>query len=85
MPKVSAVVTWEKGQLVARLSDGLTFSSADSATLADLLLGAGIEADAVTMPDWRAGDEAPAAGQRIAIFSRMRRAALERGQSSTPS
>lgn len=82
---VSAVVTWEKGLLVARLSDGQIFSSADSTTLADLLLGAGIEADAVTMPDWRAGEEAPLAGQRMAIFRRMRRATLDRGQSSTPS
>ena len=84
MPGVMAVVTFEAGLLVARLSDGSTLASADSASLADLMLRAGVEADAVTMPDWRAGDEAPTAGQRIAIFGRMRRAALERWQSSTP-
>lgn len=41
--------------------------------MAELLLAQGVHADGVHMPDWRAGDCAPSAGQKVAIMGRMRK------------
>jgi hypothetical protein len=38
------------------------------------LLAEGVSADDVRMPDWREGECAPTAGQKLAIWDRMRAA-----------
>lgn len=65
------VVTSEGEDLVARLSGGRELRHEDAEALADLLLAAGVTANDVRMPDWRAGDIAPCTGHKIAILGRM--------------
>jgi hypothetical protein len=71
---IKAFVTCDGEQLIARLDDGRVLRHHDAVSLANLLLAAGVIADNVRMPDWRAGDIAPGRGQCIAIFHRMRAA-----------
>lgn len=65
-------VRLEGHELVAILVDGRRLMHADAIALAEMLLGAGVKADQVQMPDWREGDCAPSSGQKIALLARMR-------------
>ena len=66
-------VRLEGHELVATLVDGRRLVHADAIALAQMLLGAGVKADQVQMPDWREGwDCAPSSGQKIALLARMR-------------
>ena len=67
-------ITREGEYLIARFDDGRVLRHPDTIALADMLLAAGVAANAVQMPDWREGDGAPSSGERIAIFHRMRQA-----------
>ena len=69
-------ISSQDGFLVARFGDGRELHHRDAVSLADLLLAEGVDADDVSMPDWRDGDIAPGVGRRIAIFGRMRTACL---------
>lgn len=67
-----ATVTLGSDGLEAALSDGRRLHHPDAVAMAELLLAQGVDADGVHMPDWRAGDCAPSAGQKVAIMGRMR-------------
>ena len=69
---LQATVTLGPGGLEAVLSDGRRLHHPDALAMAELLLAQGVHADGVHMPDWRAGDRAPSAGQKVAIMGRMR-------------
>ena len=71
---VTATVLLMHGVLAAHLSTGETLQNPDPVALADMLLAAGLTAQAVRMPDWRAGDHAPLTGHKIALLQRMHRA-----------
>lgn len=73
---LKAHITYEHGELVARLSDGRQVARQHADELAELLTTFGVAADHVYMPDWRAGDVAPLTGQKIAILSRLQRASV---------
>lgn len=66
-------VTLEGDELVAVLPDGRTLANADPIRLAELLLAEGVTAGQVQMADWQEGDMAPLAGQKTAIYARLRR------------
>lgn len=54
---LQATVTLGAGGLEAVLSDGRMLHHPDAVAMAELLLGQGVHADGVHMPDWRAGYE----------------------------
>lgn len=59
--------------LMAHLEDGRLLSHMDARRLADLLWKSGVTAAEVTMIDWHEDAEhAPLAGQRVAIYARLR-------------
>ena len=67
-----------RAQLVATIDDGREFSDASAFALAKKLRQAGIFASEVCMPDWREGDLAPSASQKIRVFHCLR--LWERGE-----
>lgn len=67
-------ITYEAGNLVARLSGGRVLSHQDALSLAELMLAEGVTADDVRTPDWRVGDLSVSNGERIAILFRLRQA-----------
>jgi len=69
---LQATVMLGAGGLEAVLSDGKRLHHPDAVAMAELLLAQGVDADGIHMPDWRAGDCAPSAGQKVAIMDRMR-------------
>ena len=69
---LQATVTLGSDGLEAALSDGRRLHHPDAVAMAELLLAQGVDADGIHMPDWRAGDCAPSAGQKVAIMGRMR-------------
>jgi hypothetical protein len=71
---VTAMVLLTHGGLAAHLSTGEIVQNPDPVALADMLLAVGLTAQSVRMPDWRVGDRAPLAGQKIALMQRMHRA-----------
>jgi hypothetical protein len=71
--EMQAVVVQVAGhELVAALPDGRQLRHTDADELAKLLLAEGVNVDDVRMPDWREGESTPSAGQKLAIWSRMR-------------
>lgn len=76
---VTATVLLTPAGLAAHLSTGEVMNNPDPVALADMLLAAGLTAQAVRMPDWRGGDHAPLAGHKIALIQRLRRGSLDPG------
>ena len=77
---LTALVLLTHGGLAAHLSTGEIVQNPDPVALADMLLAAGLTAQAVRMPDWRAVDRAPLIGHKIALMQRMRQGSLELGR-----
>ena len=77
---VTATVLLTHGVLAAYLSTGEVLKSPNPIALAHMLLAAGLTAQAVRMPDWRAVDRAPLTGHKIALMQRMRHESLEPGR-----
>ena len=76
---VTATVLLTHSGLAAHLSTGEVLQNPDPVALADMLLAAGLTAQAVRMLDWRAGDDAPLTGHKIALMQRMRQGLLAPG------
>ena len=76
---VTAMVVLTRRGLTAYLSTGEVLQNPDPVALADMLIAAGLTAQAVRMPDWRAGDDAPLTGHKIALMQRMRYGSPEPG------
>lgn len=53
------------------LTSGTTLEARDAHELADLLFAAGVRHGDVSMPDWREGDIAPTASDKIALNHRL--------------
>lgn len=68
---MKAYVTYDNGELRAALDDGREIRAADPHELADRLFAAGVTKEEVAMPDWRAGDQAPHGGAKIALYARL--------------
>ena len=77
---VTATVVLTHGVLAAHLSTDQILQNPDPVALADMLLAAGLTAQAVRMADWRAGDDALLTGQKIALMQRMRHGLSKSGQ-----
>jgi hypothetical protein len=60
-----------RGLLVGTFDDGVTIENADPRELANCMFAAGARHGHVAMPDWRAGETAPAAGEKIAFNHRL--------------
>jgi hypothetical protein len=76
---VTATVLLTPAGLAAHLSTGAVMNNPDPVALADMLLTAGLTAQAIRMTDWRAGDHAPLTGHKIALMQRMRHGSLGPG------
>lgn len=62
-----------RGMLVGKVpATGETFEAYDPREMAELLFAAGVQPGHVSMPDWREGDIAPAAGVKVALNFRLR-------------
>lgn len=77
---VTAMVVLTHGVLAAYLSTDEILKNPDPVALADMLLAVGLTAQAVRMADWRAGDDAPLTGHKIALMQRMRLGPLGPGR-----
>lgn len=81
-PGLSAQIRALDSGFEARLSDERRIERKDVEQLADALHAIGVDANATFCGDWREGDRVLMAGQKIALFSRLR--SLEH-QASLPS
>ena len=77
---VTATVMLTPSGFTAHLSTGEVLKNPDPVALADMLVAAGLTAQAVRMPDWREDDHAPLTGQKIALIQRMRHGSLGPGR-----
>jgi hypothetical protein len=57
--------------LVSKVDDGTSYEASDPRVMADWLFSMGIRPGQVDMPDWRAGENAPTSGQKIALNARL--------------
>lgn len=55
------------------LATGETFETSNAHEMADRLFAAGVRHGQVSMPDWREGDVAPTASEKIALNHRLNR------------
>lgn len=70
--KQCAVVVAHGNQFIAMSTDGDRRDCASVEEVVDFLTRKGIEDEALTMPDWRAGDIAPSVSDQIQIRSALR-------------